>query len=212
MTIEDISRQQLDAHPDLGWDPANTDMAKQRVNWLQSLGLVEEADGLYQLTADGYDFVDDAIETWSNTAQTGDGGSRMHADTYEATVQARAVDPEFRRTVLGRHDATCPVSGLDHPALLDVAHVLAWSEHPDYRADPKNVLPLGKTYHAAFDRELFTIDEGFHLRVNPSFESESRVLQQTLCDQAGESLPLSAQLVDPENLAQHNDSLDWVSG
>jgi putative restriction endonuclease len=211
MPIADVSRQQLDAHPDLGWNPENTDMAKQRVNWLQSLGLVEKTDGMYRLTADGYDFVDDAIEAWSDTGQPDAEGSRMDADTYETTVQARAVDPEFRRTVLGRHDATCPVSGVDHPALLDVAHVLPWSEYPDHRADPTNVLPLGKTHHAAFDRGLFTIDEEFHLRVSPAFETESRVLQQTLCDRAGESVSLSAQLVDPEYLAQHNDSLDWLS-
>jgi len=34
MDLGEISRQQLDAHPELGWKPTNTDMAKQRVNWL----------------------------------------------------------------------------------------------------------------------------------------------------------------------------------
>ncbi|WP_246984003.1 HNH endonuclease [Halorientalis marina] len=210
MTIAEISRQQLDAHPQLGWKPANTDMAKQRANWVRSLGLAERDGDLYRLSEAGVDFVDDAVETWAGTEQAGEGCAGAEARTYETTVQARAVDPEFRATVLGRHDATCPVSGVDHPQLLAVAHVLPWSEYPDCRADPANVLPLGKTHHAAFDRGLFTIDEEFHLRVSPAFETESRVLQQTLLHQAGESLSLSEQLVDPDYLQWHNESLEWT--
>ena len=34
MTIEEIGRQQLETHPELGWNPEKTDMAKQRANWL----------------------------------------------------------------------------------------------------------------------------------------------------------------------------------
>ncbi|WP_394347910.1 HNH endonuclease [Halorussus salinisoli] len=41
--------------------------------------------------------------------------------------------------------------------LLDVAHVLLWSEYPEYWSDLTNVLPLSRTYHAAFDRELFRL-------------------------------------------------------
>lgn len=32
MTIEEISDQQLNTHPELGWNPKQTDMAKQRAN------------------------------------------------------------------------------------------------------------------------------------------------------------------------------------
>jgi len=170
----------------------------------------ERRRDLDRLSEAGVDFVDDAVETWAGTEQAGEGCAGAEARTYETTVQARAVDPEFRATVLGRHDATCPVSGIDHPQLLAVAHVLPWSEYPDCRADPANVLPLGKTHHAAVDRGLFTIDEEFHLRVSPAFETESRVLQQTLLHQAGESLSLSEQLVDPDYLQWHNESLEWT--
>jgi len=94
------------------------------------------------------------------------------AGTYETTVHARVVDPEFRATVISQHDETCPVSGVDHPGLLDVAHVLSWNEYPEHRSDLTNVLPLSKTHHAAFDRELFTIDQEYRIQVNPSFETE----------------------------------------
>lgn len=34
MTFREVSEQQLDTHPELGWSPGATDMARQRVNWL----------------------------------------------------------------------------------------------------------------------------------------------------------------------------------
>ncbi|WP_459889406.1 HNH endonuclease [Halostagnicola bangensis] len=46
---------------------------------------------------------------------------------------------------------------LTRSRLLDMAHVLSWSDYPEYRADLTNVLPLTKTHHAAFDRGLYTI-------------------------------------------------------
>jgi putative restriction endonuclease len=213
MTIEEVSQQQLDAHRELGWSQSNTDMAKQRVNWLRSLKLVEKYNGTYQLTDRGYEFVDTAIERWTDTDPTTEclSADSMTAGVYETTVQARAVDPEFRATVLNRYGTVCPVSGVDHPVLLDVAHVLPWSEFPDYRADPSNVFPLSKTHHAAFDRGLFTIDQEFYLRVNPEFETESKILQQTIVEQAGKSFSVLAQQVTPEYLEQRNESLDWIS-
>ncbi len=157
MTIREISQQQLDTHPDLGWDPANTDMAIQRVNWLRSLGLVRKEDNSYVLTEDGHGFISDSVEQWAGSSYNvacAD-SSAIATGVYETTVQARSMDPEFRATVLSEYNTTCPVSGIDHPALLDVAHVLSWSEYPNIRADLRNVIPLGKTHHAAFDRGLY---------------------------------------------------------
>ncbi|WP_229504817.1 HNH endonuclease [Natrinema versiforme] len=106
----------------------------------------------------------------------------MTVGTYETTVEARAIDPEFRATALARFDRTCPISGVDHPGLLDIAHVLPWSDYPEYRADLSNVLSLSKTYHAAFDQGLFTIDQDYRVRVNPAFETESELLRRTILD------------------------------
>lgn len=210
MTSEEISDQQLDTHPELGWSRGETDMAKQRANWLRSMGLVEKRDRKYALTDEGHRFVESAVEDWADTEWTiGDTGN-YSAGTYETVAHARALDPEFRATVLSRYEETCPVSGVDHPGLLDVAHVLSWSEYPDYRADPSNVLPLSKTHHAAFDRELFTIDRDYELRVNPAFETESDLLDRTIVDRAGEPVALPDGGVDPEYLARHNATLGWL--
>jgi putative restriction endonuclease len=210
MGIEAISDQQLDTHPELGWTRGETDMAKQRTNWLRSMGLVEKRDDAFALTEAGREFVESAVEAWADTEPLSEQSDQFSADTYRTTTDARAVDPEFRATVLSRYDETCPVSGVDHPGLLDVAHVLPWREYPDVRADLANVLPLSKTHHAAFDRELFTIDPEYHVRVNPDFETDSDLLKRTIRDRAGESLSLPSEAIDPEYLREYNQSLEWL--
>lgn len=211
MTRIEISDQQLDTHPELGWSRGETDMANQRANWLRSMGLVEKQGQEYALTDDGWEFVENAVEDWADS----DWSSTAHetelsASTYETTIQARTVDPEFRATVLSRHDRICPVSGVDHPGLLDVAHILSWSEYPKYRADLTNVLPLSKTHHAAFDRGLFTFDEDYRLCVNPSFETESDLLQRTIIEREGERVSITEENLNPKYLAKHNSGLAWV--
>ncbi len=211
MTLGEVSDQQLDTHPELGWSRGETDMAKQRVNWLRSMGFVEERGDAYVLTDEGRAFVEDAVAEWRDsdwTPAASDDG--MTVGTYATTIHARAVDPEFRATVISRHDRECPISGVDHPGLLDVAHVLSWSDYPEYRADLTNVLPLSKTHHAAFDRGLFTIDRDYRLHVNPSFETESELLQRTILDRDGERVALPEESLNPEYLAQHNAALAWV--
>lgn len=129
---------------------------------------------------------------------------------YETTVGARSMPVAFRRAVLESYGRVCPVSGVDHERLLDVAHVLAWNDHPDHRADPENVLPLSKTHHAAFDAGLFTVDREFTLHVAPSFETDSDVLRETLVAQEGTRLAhLDETPLAGEYLERHNDVLDW---
>jgi putative restriction endonuclease len=211
MTLAEVSEQQLNTHPELGWSPDETDMAKQRTNWLRSMGLVEKYGDEYALTEDGLQFVESAVGEWADSdwsPSVSDAG--IGAGAYETTVHARSVDPEFRATVLSRHDRTCPVSGVDHSGLLDVAHILSWSEYPEYRADLANVMPLSKTHHAAFDRELFTLDQECRLLVNPSFETESDLLQRTIINRAGERVPSLEGRLDSTYLAEHNAELAWV--
>jgi len=71
------------------------------------------------------------------------------------------------------------------------------------------VLPLSKTHHAAFDRELFTIDRDYQIGVNPEFETESELLQR-IVDRAGQRAAMPDGCVNPEYVARHNASLEWV--
>jgi putative restriction endonuclease len=175
------------------------------------MGYVEQNSETYALTAAGHEFVDEAVASWADSERTPErDDEELTAGTYETTVHARQVDPEFRATVLSRHDHTCPVSCVDHPGLLDVAHVSSWSEYPEHRADVANVLPLSKTHHAAFDRKVFTIDREYRIQVNPDFDTESELLERTLVERDGEHVSLPDGSVSPEYLAQHNAAIGWV--
>ncbi|WP_049888681.1 hypothetical protein [Natronococcus occultus] len=101
-------------------------MAPQCVNWLRTLELVWKDGDQYSLADAGRRFTDDAIESWTDTAAStlSNSGDSMTAATYETTVETRAIDSEFREFVLARFDHTCPISGVDHSGLLDVAHIL----------------------------------------------------------------------------------------
>ncbi len=91
-----------------------------------------KSDTEYQLTDDGRQFVSQAVEEWAATNGPTAGDTESTAGTYETTIHARVVDPEFRATILSRHDQTCPISGDDHPGLLDVVHVLSWSDYLNF--------------------------------------------------------------------------------
>jgi putative restriction endonuclease len=132
------------------------------------------------------------------------------AEEYETTATARSMPAAFRTAILDRYDHACPVSGVDHDRLLDVAHVLDWSDHPDRRTDPGNVLALDRTHHAAFDAGLFTLDADRRLHVAPDFETKADTLRRTLVARDGERVPMPERAtVAGECLEQHNQRLDW---
>ncbi|MFD1511761.1 HNH endonuclease [Halomarina rubra] len=134
---------------------------------------------------------------------------RYTASEYETTVGARSMPAAFRGAILRRYDATCPVSGVDHPRLLDVAHVVPWSADVDRRTDPGNVLALSKTHHAAFDAGQFTLDTDDRLHVSPEFETSSEHLRRTLLDRDGDRLDLPTGALGPDCVERHNESLSW---
>lgn len=161
--------------------------------------------GLYEIHTLAYEHSRPDVDTDTDR-------SSYHAEEYETVVGARSLPVSFRRAILERHERQCVVSGVDVVDLLDVAHVLPWSDYPDHRADPTNVIVLDRTHHAAFDRELFTIDSALTLRINPSLDTDSSILEKTLVDVDGLRLSLpDGAAVDPSYLAERNAELDWVA-
>lgn len=183
----------------------NNDHPKAKIR--QTLQQLRD-EGVVQFLGDGeYRLTETVVEGESDNA---DVPENFKSRAYRTTTTARSIDPEFRETVLGRFGNTCPVSGVDHVDLLDVAHVLPWSDHPDKRTDLKNVLALDKTHHAAFDGGLFTIDDEYRLWMNPSFETESAILERTITDQDGEKIDLPSRTsLSGEYLQTRNQQLDW---
>lgn len=157
-------------------------------------------DGVYRL-------VDLDVESAAGDVPT----DRAYAATeYETTVGARSMPAGFRRVVLEDYGRRCPISGVDHERLLDVAHVLSWSDHPDRRTDPGNVLALDRTHHAAFDAALFTLSKDYRVRVAPGFETDSDVLAGTLLERDGERVAWSERAPSiSDALARRNRGLEW---
>lgn len=103
------------------------------------------------------------------------------------------------------------MTGIDEPAVLDLAHVLSRSDHPDLVEDTENVLALNALHHRAFDADLFTLTDTQHLRVNPAFTPGHPFLQETIIAKDGEQVTLpSDATLDADYLAERNDSLAWV--
>ena len=55
-----------------------------------------------------------------------------------------------------------------------------------------------------------TLDQGCRLLVNPSFETESELLQRTIINRAGERVPSFEGRLDTTYLAEYNAELAWV--
>lgn len=191
--------------------PNNDNLEAKLRQILQQLRVRDEltflGDGVYRLEA-----LDTDAKTDIKTIGSGPNEPEYTAKTYETTVDARSLPKAFRVGVLDRYNHTCPISGVDHDRLLDVAHILPWSDYPEHRTDPGNVLLLSKTHHAAFDAGLFTLDSSCRLRVDPTFETESDHLRQTLLDRAGEqvSLPVDASVMDSYLTERNQGHLNWL--
>lgn len=121
------------------------------------------------------------------------------------------VSPQFRSEVLERYQNQCAITGIDQPSLVDIAHVLPRSDHPEYAADPENVVVLNPLHHRAFDAGLFTLDSNCRIRASPSFDPGHPFLRESVVERQGKqiALPPNARIRD-EYLEKRNSSLDWM--
>ncbi|WP_435362797.1 HNH endonuclease [Haloarchaeobius sp. DYHT-AS-18] len=184
----------------------------QIMQQLESLGEVSFVDyaGTYRIVDLNEDDIadDDGTEPSYQTSQYQQPSYR--GTEYETTTTTRSMPTAFRTETLGHYRNTGVLSGVDVPALLDVAHILPWSEYEDEQLNPGNVMLLSKTHHAAFDADLFTLDRNLRLWTAPDFDTESDLLRQTLLDREGTriSWPETAPDVSAR-LADRNRTLDW---
>lgn len=73
-----------------------------------------------------------------------------------STVRTRIGQSSFRQKLLEKYDSTCAISGPNHPASLDAAHLYSFasiSEHKEHGG-----ILLRKDLHSLFDRKLISID------------------------------------------------------
>jgi hypothetical protein len=77
-------------------------------------------------------------------------------EVARSTVQLRQRDAGFREQVLARHGARCLCCEIDHPDLLEAAHIVPVAS--DGVDKWQNGIPLCPTHHCAFDKHLYAFE------------------------------------------------------
>lgn len=86
-------------------------------------------------------------------------------------TRTRLAQSFFRRLILSTYETRCCLTGNPIPALLEAAHVVSWTAHPQHRTDPKNGLCLTRLHHAALDQGLIAFDPDNRLLLSPQLKA-----------------------------------------
>jgi predicted restriction endonuclease len=160
----------------------------------------------------------EAPSVWQQWVQTGEIAQWPTGESLDQSGRVRryetseiTVSDAFRTDTLDRYGHECALTGIQEDAVLDLAHILPRSQHPDLAEHPENVLVLNSLHHRAFDAALFTIDSDYRIRTSPSFDPAHPFLRETILDRHGEqlALPPSAQ-IRPTFLEELNAGLSWL--
>ena len=85
----------------------------------------------------------------------------------ERLQAARIGQGEFRDALMIFWKSTCPVTGVDHAALLRASHIKPWRDASnDERLNPFNGLLLCAHVDTLFDRNLITFDDDGLIRIS----------------------------------------------
>lgn len=109
------------------------------------------------------------------------------ARRYEMrNVKQRIHQPKFRTQVLFAYEEKCAICRLNHPALLDAAHIVP-DNHEKGSATINNGLSLCKIHHAAYDREFIGISPNLDVHVNEALlkEKDGPMLQHGIQEMHG---------------------------
>ncbi|MDX9898727.1 MAG: HNH endonuclease [Spirochaetia bacterium] len=103
----------------------------------------------------------------------------------------------FRELVVSAYDQRCAICRLNHPELLDAAHIIADS---DDRGFPvvQNGLSLCKIHHAAYDQNILGVDSDYrvHVREDILLEKDGPMLKHGIQELNGSSLILPRRVSD----------------
>jgi predicted restriction endonuclease len=132
-----------------------------------SLGLTPEQTltrVLIELRKDGVLLTDDSRGRY----RIAEGVAEEPLETAVATEQwklqkTRIGQGRFRKALLDRWDARCPITGVTEPSLLLASHIVPWNrcESDAERVNPENGLLLSALWDAAFDGGLVSFaDDG----------------------------------------------------
>ena len=115
------------------------------------------------------------------TISTPEGSVRVVAPDYDPLTErerlqaARVGQGEFRDALLAYWDGACPVSCVDHAALLRASHIKPWRDASNAeRLSPFNGLLLAAHIDALFDRHLITFEDNGLLKISSLVSADNR--------------------------------------
>ena len=121
-------------------------------------------------------------------------------------TRQRLHQAAFREVVVSAYDKRCAICRLNHPELLDAAHIIADTE---MRGTPiiSNGLSLCKIHHAAYDQSILGISPDYHVHIRGDIllEHDGPMLLHGLQELDGTRLSLPGHQVDypdPDRLAE----------
>jgi putative restriction endonuclease len=122
----------------------------------------------------------------------------------------------FRELVVSAYDQRCAICRLNHPELLDGAHIIADS---DDRGIPvvQNGLSLCKIHHAAYDQNILGVDADYtvHVRQDILREKDGPMLKHGIQELNGSTLILPrkpADKPDQDRLSQRFEAFRGAVG
>lgn len=159
-----------------------------------------------------------APDVWQHWVQTGAVSQWPTGETRDQSGLVRryetaetVVSDAFREETFDRYGHACTMTGIQEDDLLDLAHILPRSHHPDLAEHPENVLVLNSLHHRAFDAALFTIDSDHRIRASPSFDPAHPFLRETILERDGDQLTFPpGTAVRPTFLEELNTGLSWL--
>jgi putative restriction endonuclease len=115
----------------------------------------------------------------------------------EQVIRRRVHQPEFRARVILAYSRTCAVCRLNHPELLDAAHIIP-DRDDEGVAHVTNGLALCKIHHAAFDSGILGISPDYlvHIDADVLREVDGPMLKHGIQEMNGASLKLPDKKVD----------------
>ncbi|WP_254767394.1 HNH endonuclease [Salinilacihabitans rarus] len=166
-----------------------------------------------RMNDDGY-----APDVWTQWIETGEVAQWPTGETLDQSGRVRryetsetVVSGAFRDEMFDRYGNACTITGIREKDLLDLAHILPRSQHPDLAEHPENVLVLNSLHHRAFDAALFTIDSDYRIQTSPSFDPAHPFLRETILDRQGEQITFPSNVqIRSSFLEELNTGLSWL--
>jgi putative restriction endonuclease len=103
----------------------------------------------------------------------------------------------FRDMVISAYDRRCAICRLNHPELLDAAHIIPDGDDLGTPVVP-NGLSLCKIHHAAYDQNILGVGPDYHVRIRADIleEHDGPMLRHGLQELDGSSLILPGHAKD----------------